>query len=266
MKLRPDLLQIIQEISDPCWQCREHSTKRFRFRSSFLEDKISFNHELAIDVMLLNNRSVFNAVDTDTHVQFDIYVDRKSADCLWRAITEFRSTVYLGLLNVLCVDQEATFQSEKISSMATTHGINFQYYDAKVQNAIASGERYHAPLRRVYVTLITPNTTLSKRLTLKYALNSINCTANIEGFGGYLLVFGFFPMYAISIKKLPAGKPPRWKPSSPLTTKWWVSSPSSGYPVIQKVRLHPRFATKYCALTMYEFTQNVRNGGSAHMS
>ena len=70
-------------------------------------------------------------------------------------------------------------------------------------NSITNGERYHAPLRRIYQLLRNNNPNLSKSLALRYALKGINDTANLNGLVPSLLVFGVVPSFPLSNKPLP---------------------------------------------------------------
>ena len=149
---------------------------------------------------------MLHVVDVHTSFQNAIFVQDKSPDGLWRAFTECWSTVYLGLPNVLRVDQEASFNSERFTSICDGYGVMLQFSGVESHNSIGKGERYHAPLRRIFQLLSTNNPNLSKELALRYAIKGINDTANIDGLVPSLLVFGVVPSFPLSNRILPNQK------------------------------------------------------------
>ena len=64
-------------------------------------------------------------------------------------------------------------------------------------SSLGPGERYHAPLKRIYNKLKEEEPGLSNELTLSIAVNGMNMTANTEGLIPTLLVFGTVPKIAL---------------------------------------------------------------------
>ena len=64
-------------------------------------------------------------------------------------------------------------------------------------NALSVGERYHAPLRRIYLKIRLQYPTLEKDVALTIALMGLNNTAGPEGLTPTLLVFGTVPRLPI---------------------------------------------------------------------
>ena len=79
------------------------------------DESIVYNHELALDLVWLSGKPVLHVVDTHTSFQNAIFIKNKSPEGLWKSFTDCWSTVYLGLPNILRVDQEASFNSEKFT-------------------------------------------------------------------------------------------------------------------------------------------------------
>lgn len=202
----PNLRQLIDDVTDACTQCKEFLSKPFRFRASIPDDEVVYNHELAIDLVWLNGVSALHVVDTHTSFQNAVFIKDKTPEGLWRSFTECWSTVYLGLPNVLRVDQEASFNSAKFMTLAEAHGITLQFSGVESHNALGKGERYHAPLRRVYQILAKNHPNMSKDLLLRYAIKGVNDTANIDGLVPSLLVFGVVPTFPMSNRQLPGQK------------------------------------------------------------
>ena len=88
-------------------------------------------------------------------------------------------------------------------SLCDGYGITLQFSGVESHNSIAKGERYHAPLRRIYQLLTENNPNLSNTLALRYAIKGINDTANIDGLVPSLLVFGVVPYFPLSNRILP---------------------------------------------------------------
>ena len=101
------------------------------------------------------------------------------------------------------VDQEASFNSVKFQNLCEIYGITLQISGVESHNSIAKGERYHAPLRRVFPLLVSNNPNLPKTLALRYAVKGINDMANIDGLVPSLLVFCVVPSFPLSNKPLP---------------------------------------------------------------
>ena len=79
------------------------------------------------------------------------YLNDKSLEGLRHSFIECWPTVYLGLPNVLRHDQEDDFKErEKFTALADAHGGTLQFYGIESQNSISKGDRYIAPLRRVF--------------------------------------------------------------------------------------------------------------------
>ena len=106
-----NLKGIIDSVSKACTKCQEFSARPFRFRASIPDDEIVYNHELALDLLWLDKKPVLHVVDTHTSFQNAVFIQDKTPEGLWRSFTECWSTVYLGLPNVLRIDQEASFNT-----------------------------------------------------------------------------------------------------------------------------------------------------------
>lgn len=62
-----DLRSTIKDIYDDCGTCKQLFLKPFRLRESLPPEKISFNQELAIDIVWMEGRPTLNIVETHTH-------------------------------------------------------------------------------------------------------------------------------------------------------------------------------------------------------
>lgn len=71
--------------------------------------------------MWLDKKPILHVVDTHTSFRNAIYVHEKEPEGFWQALTECWATVYLGLPNVLRLDQEASFNSKRFPALADAH-------------------------------------------------------------------------------------------------------------------------------------------------
>ena len=72
-------------------------------------------------------------------------------------------------------------------------GIILKEIPCESHNSMGPGERYHAPLRRIYKKLKMENPKLDNETCLSIAVHGLNNTANPQGLIPTLLVFGCIP-------------------------------------------------------------------------
>ena len=133
----------MDSVSEACNKCKEFSSRPFRFRASIPDNDIVYNHELELYLLWLNGIPALNVVDTHNSFQNSIFVEDKTPEGLWKAFIECWTTVYLGFPNVMIVDQEASFHSDKFMELCDSYGITLQFSGVESHNSIAKGERYH---------------------------------------------------------------------------------------------------------------------------
>ena len=165
-KTTENLRSIIDSVSKACVKCKKFSARPFHFRASFWDESVVYNHELVLDLMWLNGSPVLHVVDTHTSFQNAAFVVDKSPEEFWRSFKKCWTTVYLGLPNVLRVDQEASFHNAKFMALCNIHGVTLQSSEVESHNSIDKGERFHASLGTVYQLLLENNPNLSKELKL----------------------------------------------------------------------------------------------------
>lgn len=81
--------------------------------------------------------------------------------------------------------------------------IELQFSGVESHISIGPGERYHAPLRRVFSIIKSNHPDVHPDLALRYALKDINDTIVPEGLVPSILVFGALPSYPISNNSFP---------------------------------------------------------------
>jgi hypothetical protein len=119
----------------------------------------------------------------------------------------------------MCVDHGNIFTSPRLKELTDLNGIVLQLSGTESHNSLGVGERYHAPLRRLYHKIISECPRLDPHLALKHAVQAMNDTQGPEGLVPSLLLFGVLPRFPVAthfsqIKKT------EWTPLLQLVPKW----------------------------------------------
>ena len=188
-----DTRRTLEEIQKACKTCTIMSPQPHRFRVSFPKGPCVFNEELALDLMWLDKKPVLHVVDTNTHFSAAMFLPGKTTADIWNCFLSCWATVYIGHPDRFRVDQESVFTGKEFAQLTAREGIVLQLSGIQSHNAIGVGERYHAPLRRIYekVKLEVPN--VNQHLALQIAVKAMNDTMGPEGLVPSLLVFGVLP-------------------------------------------------------------------------
>lgn len=91
------------------------------------------------------------------------------------------------------VDQGSAFTSVKWTRLCDKVGVTVQESGIEHHNALGSGERYHDPLRRIFIKIRHESPSVKPKLDLRIALKAMNDTMGPEGLVPTLLVFGCLP-------------------------------------------------------------------------
>lgn len=111
-KATPEVHKLLGEFTKACAECREFSARPYPFHFLVPPERIIFNHEVAIDLMWLENKPLLHVVWTHTHFGNETWVQSKSARDIWLAFLECWSTVYVGYPNKIRSDREAGVTSD----------------------------------------------------------------------------------------------------------------------------------------------------------
>jgi hypothetical protein len=112
----------------------------------------------------------------------------------------------IGYPNRMRVDQGSIFTSPRWKELTDLNGIVLQLSGIESRNSLGAGERYHAPLRRMYHKIVFEYPRLDPHLALKLAVKAMNGTQGPEGLVPSLLVFGVLPRFPGSNTFLPNQK------------------------------------------------------------
>jgi len=93
------------------------------------------------------------------------------------------------------VDQGSSFTSVRWTHRADAVGTVVQTSGVEAHNALGSGERYHAPLRRVFNKIILESPKIDRKVALRLAVKAMNDTIGPEGRVPSYLVLGCIPRF-----------------------------------------------------------------------
>lgn len=131
-KASGDLYKTIKRISSECRSCSSYSKRPFRFRASLGQDKIVFNHELALDLMWLGGNPLLHIIDTHTHFSNSIVLCSKKVDGIWATFVEYWASLYVGYPRVIRLDQEASFRASVFDYLSISNGTEFSFQEQNV--------------------------------------------------------------------------------------------------------------------------------------
>lgn len=87
----------LEEIADSCRNCRSHRSNPYRIRVPIPENEVKFNHEVAVDLMLLEGNQLVHVLDTQTRFQNAVLLKEESARDVWDAFVEAWASFYIWL-------------------------------------------------------------------------------------------------------------------------------------------------------------------------
>lgn len=195
-KLPSSTLQTLKEITKACSTCQKSSKSPHRFRVSYPPDTCVFNHELEIDPVWLKGKPTLHVVDTHTHFSSAMFIPSKTSEAIWNKFIHCWAATYIGCPDIIRLDQESVFMSKEFASAAKSAGNTLQVSGVESHNAIGPGERYRAPLRRIYNKILEDHPDLDPKIALQLSVKSMNDTMGPDGLVPSLLVFGQLPRFS----------------------------------------------------------------------
>jgi hypothetical protein len=117
----------------------------------------------------------------------------QSSDGIWDVLIDIWRTMQTGFPDRIRVDSGAAFTSSKCKALTESKGIKLRISGVESHSSLGIGERYHAPLRRVYQKMEHDFAHFCPSLLLRIATKAINDTIGEHGLVPSLLVFGVFP-------------------------------------------------------------------------
>lgn len=188
-----DVRDAIEQLTESCKVCSEHSSKPKRFKLSIGTEDGRFNSVVAVDIMYLGGKPVLHAVDETTHFAAASFLKNISATEVWKTFTRIWTHVYMGPPDYLRLDQGSQFTSHEFISSATSTGIELLHSPIENPASMSHVERYHAPLRKAFQKLEADLPKEKAADILQMAVHCVNSTIGPEGLCPTLCVFGAIP-------------------------------------------------------------------------
>ena len=198
--------KLLSEITKSCKTCQTFSAPPQRFTVSLPPSEIYFNRQVALDLMWIERRAVLHVVDTETHFNAAVFLKKQTVEGVWDAFVSCWAAIYIGFPEKLRVDQGSAFTSVRWTRLCDMVGTEIQLSGVEAHNALGSGERYHAPLRRIFRKIRNEEPKLDMSIVLQLAVKAINDTMGPEGLVPSLLVFGCIPRFPAVSSKVPEQK------------------------------------------------------------
>ena len=168
------------------------------------DDEVVFNHEVAIDLFWVAGNPVLHVVDTHTGYQNVALPKSLTAQHVRDAFLEAWFTVYVGIPHRIRADQGSGFTSKFWDNITAIHGIDLQLSGTESHNSLGIGERYHAPLRRIFRVIRAQYPKIDPEIALRLAVKAANDTLGPDGRVPSRLVYGVDPALQVVNAHLPA--------------------------------------------------------------
>jgi hypothetical protein len=156
--------------------------------------------------MWLDGQATLHIVDTRTHFSSAAILKRQTVEGVWYAFLDAWATLYLGYPDTFKLDQGSVLTSPRWKELSYMAGTRLQLSGIESHNLIGSGERYRAPLRRIYTEIRMDYPELDSNLVLRLSIEAMNDTMGPEGLVPSLLVFGVLPRFPATQTSLPNQK------------------------------------------------------------
>ena len=195
--------KLLEEIRQSCETCNTFSRPRERFKVASPPGRIVFNEEVPLDLMWLEGKAILHVVDCHTHFNSASALIGHSVEDVWDAFVKCWSSLYTGYPKKIRVDQGSCFTSIRWQRLSEMVGTQMQFSGVESHHSLGPGERYHEPLRQVYLKIRHEFPSISKETCLRLAVKALNDTMGPEGLVPSLLVFGVLPRFPAVNTSLP---------------------------------------------------------------
>jgi hypothetical protein len=205
--LPPETRSLLEDISRACHACQVYASKPISFQVRDVDD-IVFNQEIRLDLMYIDGRPVLHVVDTGTTFGAATFLDEQSFGSVWNALLRCWSTMYVGFPMSMLTDQGSVFLSRDWKASCAALGIRLRHTGTESHNSLGTGERFHAPLRRIYNKVSLDHPLVPPDVRLAMSVHAMNTTQGPEGLVPITLVFGKTPVIP-HVDQVPVAQAPR---------------------------------------------------------
>ena len=182
----------LQKITDECRLCQFESQRPRRFKFTIRDEK-TFNPSIYIDVQYIDSKPILHVVDEATLYQAARWLDKVSAEEVWKALRLCWIDVYVGPPDMITHDAATNFLSKNFGYNASLMHISTKSVPVEAEYSMSIVERYHSPLRRAYRIIRAEAPSMDKESALQAAVKALNDSAGPDGLIPTLLVYGALP-------------------------------------------------------------------------
>ena len=103
--------------------------------------------------MWIQSSPLLHVVDTHTNFSAAQFLQGRDVESVWFAFLTCWASIYVGFPRSFLVNQGSVFPSERWAKIAAEAGIDIRFTPTESHNSLGPGERYHAPLRRIFLKI-----------------------------------------------------------------------------------------------------------------
>lgn len=134
-------------------------------------EDLSFNQDLAMEIMYLDGQPVLHVVDIGTGFGNAAPLSESTVEVVWATFTSIWATLYPGYPNKLRVDSGSICTSPSWTHCTDEAGIQLQISGVESHNSLGLGERYHSPPRRIFKKIPFDAPGVDFRLVIRLVLS-----------------------------------------------------------------------------------------------
>ena len=142
--------------------------------------------------MYLNGIPVLSIVDAGTNFMSARFLTCVNTETIWNTFLYAWSLIYSSFSRKMLTDEGSAFISSEWKQNCANANIRLRHTGTESHNSLASGETYHAMIRRVF-NKVSTYPQQPKELCLAFTVKAINDIAGPNGLVSFLLLFGMLP-------------------------------------------------------------------------
>jgi hypothetical protein len=155
---------------------------------------MNFNYRLMVDVIYIDSKPIFHAVNEATSFQAARFLTNLQAKTTWDTLRAIWVNTYAGPPNVIVTNAGKSFVRAEFVANARIMAIEVEEVPVEAHNSIDKIERYYGPLKRAFeVIFANLGNAITPDHVLQMAVKTVNDTTGPDGLIPTLLVFETYP-------------------------------------------------------------------------
>ena len=218
-------LQLLEKINKACENFRTFSAPPQRFRVSPPPSGIVFNREVALEQMWTEKKAVLHIADIETGFNSATFLSYQSLEAVWDEFNICWEILCIGFPMKVLVDQGSALTSVCLANYAKAVGTDVQESVVGAYNSLESGEKYYAPLRRIFLEIRQEHPQMDKNVILKLPVKAMNDTVpwGLKGsFHHISCLVAYTDSTQLSLRCQHSSR--EWTLCKQLEVKWLLSS------------------------------------------